>query len=78
MKTIKEKLSADTYSRKGDVITVRVGFFYTMGKSTQTLIVKVLNAFPTATIVDSGEHWALFRGGDSVARGSHWFVKFTI
>lgn len=78
MSSIKEKLSADTYSRNGDVITVRMGFFYSMGKSTQTFVDAVLQAFPSATIIDSGERWVAFRGGDTVAQGSHWYVKFTI
>ncbi len=78
MKEIKEKLCADSYSRKGDVITVKNGFFYTIGKSKQNLIDTVLKAFPNANIITSGERWSPFRGGDSVGQGSHWFVKFTL
>lgn len=78
MREIKEKLFADSYSRKDNVITVRNSFFYTFGKTTQNLIDAVLKAFPTAKIVDSGEKWTAFRGGDTIAQGSHWFVKFTL
>ena len=78
MKEIKEKISADSYSRKGEIITVRDGFFYTLGKTTQNLIDKVLNAFPNANIIDSGEHWTSFRGGAPLNKSSHWFVKFSL
>ena len=78
MNEIKEKINADSYSRKGDVITVRVGYFYTFGRSVTNLINEVLKAYPNAKIIASGDHYANFRGGDTVAQGSHWFVKFTI
>ena len=78
MKTIKEKISADSYSRKDDVITVRIGFFYTMGRTTENLINSVLKSFPGAKIIDSGIKWKSFRGGDTISQGSHWFVKFII
>jgi len=78
MKEIKEKISADSYSRRGEVITIREQYFYTLGKTTQTIIDRVLKSYPKAEIVDSGNHYANFRGGDSVAQSSHWFVKFII
>jgi len=75
---IKEKLHADSYSQKDGVFTVRRGFFYRMGKDTETFVADVLKAFPSAKIVDKGEVWIAFNGGASVANSSHWFVKFTI
>jgi hypothetical protein len=29
-------------------------------------------------IIDSGEQWKPFRGGDTLKQGSHWWVKFSI
>lgn len=76
---IKSKIGGvDTISRKGDVITVRREYFYRMGKTSEDLVNKVKSAFPNATIVDSGDQWAPFRGGASVANSSHWYVKFTL
>lgn len=78
LKQVKELLSADSYSKKGDVFTVRRGFFYTHGKDVTHLQNDVLAAFPEAKFVDSGEVWKPFRGGASTANSSHWFVKFTV
>ena len=69
---------ADTISRKDGVITVRKGFYYQMGKTSEDFKNKVLKAFPDAKIIDFGEHYAMFRGGASVAKGSHWYVKFKL
>jgi hypothetical protein len=78
LKEIKQKISADSYSHKDNVFTLRWGFFYKMGKTTERYIQKVKDVFPNANIIDSGEVWKSFRGGASVANSSHWFVKFTI
>ena len=75
---IKNLLDADSISKRGDIITIRKGYFYRMGQSTQSFIDKVIKAFPNAEIIDSGDHYASFRGGSSIAQGSHWFVKFII
>jgi hypothetical protein len=75
---IKDALRVDTVSRKGDVITVRRGFFYTNGMTADTLAARVTRAFPQAHVIDSGEIWKPFKGGASVAASSHWFVKFTL
>ncbi len=78
LKEIKENIYADSYSRKENVFTVRVSFFYRMGKTVDSLINHVLKAYPKANIIDSGEVWKPFRGGATIAQGSHWFVKFTL
>lgn len=84
IKVVREKLAGivDTVSVKhelnGDVFTVRRGYFYRMGASAEKLANTVKRIFPTATILDSGDHWAAFRGGASVAQGSHFYVKFTL
>lgn len=75
---IKEKINADTYSRKGDVITVRRQFFYTHGLKTQDFIDDIKRVFSNANILDSGQRFVPFNGGSSVAKSSHWFVKFTV
>ena len=78
LKDVKEKLSFDTYSVKNGIFTVRKSFFYTMGKRSSDYVAKVKTAFPNAEIVDFGEVWKTFRGGSSVANGSHWYVKFSV
>jgi len=79
IKQLKEKLSfADVVSRKDDVITVRRGFFYTHGMTSDDIVKKVKKAFPNAKILDQGEKWVAFRGGASVSNQSHWWVKFEL
>lgn len=78
LQDIKNLLCVDTVSRKDGVITVRKGFYYKMGKSSQDMVNKVKERLPNAEILDSGEHGAAFRGGASVAQGSHWYVKFRV
>ena len=75
---IKEKIGADTISKKNEVYTARKGYFYTMGKTSFDFVNRILNEFPNVKIIDSGDHYASFRGGASVANSSHWFVKFTL
>jgi hypothetical protein len=81
LSTVKKSLPYfDTYgySKKDDCFIVRKSFFYTMGKKTEDYVNRVLLSFPNATIVDSGEIWKSFRGGSTVAQGSHWYVKFQL
>ena len=69
----------DTLSKKrnGNYIARR-GFFYTNGCSGDSLAGKIKTKFPEVTIIDSGDHWKPFRGGDTIKQGSHFYVKFTM
>jgi len=78
LKQLRETFSADSYSVKNGVFTVRRGFFYSGGFTADMFVAKVKATFPKAVIVDSGEVWKSFRGSASVAQQSHWFVKFTV
>lgn len=78
LKDVKEKLFADSYSIKEGVVTLRWGFFYTMGRSTEKYIQQVKEKYPNAVIFDSGQVRKSFRGGASVANSSHFYVKFSL
>lgn len=71
-------VSFDTLSQKDGVFTLRRGFFYRHGNDANQIAAKLQEALPNATVVDKGEVWKPFRGGASVAQGSHWYVKFTV
>lgn len=64
------------------VYTYRVGFFYTFGRDHRKVRDDLVAAFNKANIdaviLDSGEQWKPFRGGDTLKQGSHWWVKFQI
>lgn len=78
LKQVRDAISADTYSLRAGIFTVRRSFFYTAGRTADQFAAAVKAAFPTAVVIDSGEVWKPFRGGQSVANGSHWFVKFSV
>jgi len=68
----------DQLIKSKGVFVYRSGYFYRHGQDTKTHVNKVLSTFPDAKIIDSGDHWAAFRGGASVAKQSHFYVKFEI
>jgi len=80
IKEVKEKLSGlvDTVSQKNGIFTVRKGYFYRHGMSQEILAEKIKEIMPNVEIIDTEDHWASFRGGASVAQGSHFMVKFKV
>lgn len=80
---IKNALHPDTIgTKKGGNILCRWGYFYTSGVTSQDYVDKIMELLNkhhiNFNIVDSGDHWAAFRGGASVANQSHWFVEIKI
>lgn len=80
MKHIKAALEtvADTVGRsKGDIV-VRRGFFYKMGQNSEKFAAKVDAALEKAgvseRVVCYGTKDAAFRGGQTVAQGSHFWA----
>ncbi|HNX91924.1 MAG TPA: hypothetical protein PKI17_00250 [Syntrophomonas sp.] len=71
-------INVDAISKRGEVFTLRHGFFYRHGRSAQYFADGVKKAFPNATILDYGEYWADFNGHAPLCRSSHWFVKFIL
>ena len=78
LKEIKEKINAGSISQKDGIITVRFGYFYRMERSAKKYAEKIKEIFPSATIIEKGDHSTSFRGGASLANSSHFYVKFTI
>lgn len=75
---VQQQVGCDQVTLCRGVYTVRTGYFYTHGRSTDNLINAVRSAFPDAVILDSGDVWKAFRGGAKLAAQSHWWVKFTL
>lgn len=80
MKHIKAALEmvADTVSRSKGEIVVRRGFFYKMGQDSQKFADRVNAALEKAglseRVVECGEKYVAFRGGQTVAQGSHFWA----
>ena len=80
MKQIRDTLAlvADTVGKsKGDIVA-RKSFFYKMGQTSQRFAEKVNAALEAAgvpeRVVEHGTKEASFRGGQTVAQGSHFWV----
>lgn len=71
-------IHSDSVSKRNGVFTVRKGFFYRHGYTSDMLVDAIKALIPTAVIVDHGEVWKAFKGGAATAQSSHWFVKFTV
>jgi len=75
---IKSEVRIDQITKNNEIYTIRKGFYYTHGFTTEKYINQVKRVFPNAEIIDAGEIWLPFRGGASISRQSHWFVKFKL
>ena len=79
---IHEIVGGEKDSKHKGIFTARFGYFYRNGRtaeSTHDTVVKWLNeAGINHTIVDYGDHWAPFQGGDPIEKSSHFYVKFTV
>ena len=69
---------ADSVSRNAAGIVIRRGYFYRFGGSAQKFADKVAHKLEVAgikaDILRSYDHFAPFRGGEGVARNSHFAV----
>ena len=78
VKEVKDLLfgTCDTVGRNKDGnIVIRRGYFYRNGMDSQKFAARVMEKLGDAvTLVECGDHWAPFRGGASVARGSHFYA----
>lgn len=73
------RIPCDQCTLSKGIYTVRRGFFYKHGKSSEDYKVLVMAQAPANAIFHScGEVWKPFIGGAPVARQSHWWVKFSI
>lgn len=76
-------IGADQVSRKRDgTIMVRQSYFYRHGMDSTQFADKVSEFLKeegiAATVIDSGDHYADFRGGASVAKQSHFWAQVKI
>lgn len=80
MKHIKQALEmvADTVSKSQGKIVARQGFFYRHGMTSEKFAERVNAALEKDGVKERvqahGEKWAAFRGGQTVAQGSHFWA----
>lgn len=75
--------SADTVGKnKAGNYVARRGFFYTHGMDgasfAQTIEALLRKAGIQAKVINSGEKWASFRGGASIAASSHFWAEISL
>ncbi len=68
----------DTLSIKNGMVCFRKCFFYTHGNSSDKIAARIKKVFPDMKLIEANDIWKPFRGGASVARSSHFLVKFKI
>lgn len=72
----------ESASKRNGEFTVRKGYFYRAGGSSerfeQSVSAQLDRLGIKHTIIDNGDQWAPFKGGASVANQSHYWVKFNI
>lgn len=71
---------ADTVGKtKRGTFMIRRSFFYRNGMDSAQFAARILSTLTSkgmnVILVGSGEKWAAFSGGQSVAQGSHWWVE---
>ena len=75
---LQEIIGFDHVSKSKGLFTIRKSFFYRHGYNSEKMVAKVKGRLDNAkikyNIVDHYEHWAPFRGSDSIAKGSHFAV----
>lgn len=79
IETAKSKGISHLSFLKNKNIKAMKGYYYRgQGGTIEALTTKVKEAFPTAEIVSTGDHFTAFKGGAPVAKQSHIFVEFSI
>lgn len=76
---VKDAVAADSIGKnKAGNVVVRDSYFYTHGRTADSFAKSVADQLRAAgvafDIVDHGDHYASFRGGATVAQGSHFWV----
>ena len=73
----KAEVHFDTIGKnKAGNYVIRRGYFYRHGNSATEMANRVSEA--GFEVVDSGDHWAAFRGGASTRQSSHFWVEFKV
>jgi len=68
----------DITKHRDKTYTARKSFFYTNGQTADNLENNIRAKFPEMKTINKGQIWKPFRGGDSVKKGSHFYVHFSL
>ena len=76
---LKEIIPHDQMSSLGNgVYIARKGFFYSGGKNSEDYAKRIMEVCPEAHVTESGTVDRPFRGGASIQKSTHWWVRFEI
>jgi len=80
-RVLSEIIMADQVSKKRDGsgnFIFRKGYYYSHGGTSDKFVNNITQQCKdnnlNIEVVDSGDHWAAFNGGASIAKSSHWWV----
>ena len=71
LQDIKHTIGVDSLSVREGIYTARTGYFYRFGNDEDKIAATIIKKFPTAKIIDKGDHRTPFRGGSALAQSSH-------
>jgi len=66
--------NSDEVTKYKGIFTVRRCFYY--GNNWKNITIEKLKTVPNIEIINSGEQWRPFRGGDTIKKGSHYWITF--
>jgi len=83
LKLVRDAVMCDSVGKnKEGNIVCRRGYFYRMGDAANNFAARISSELTKAgvkhTVVNQGDHWAAFRGGQSVKAGSHFWVELRV
>ena len=75
---VKKSVPCDTLVKnKNGNYVIRKGFYYRTS-SEYIIADKLKQTFPNVEIIKCGNKFTAFKGGQTVAQGSHYYVEFKI
>ena len=79
---LKENVCCDMISKnKASNYVFRRSYFYRMGSEVsfyESIKIQLEQLGLSYELVDFGDHWVPFKGGASIAKGSHFYATFNI
>lgn len=70
----------DALSLSKGVFTLRHGYYWRPKLSSYEWFLPTIERLKTVydvMLIDTGDHWAVFQGGEGIRKNSHYWAKFT-
>lgn len=75
---VRKKLRAGSVTYKDCIYTARWGFYFTGGRSAEKYADRIRKLYRGAVIVETADIWKPFHPSATLARSSHFLVRFSL